>query len=124
MLKLAKPRTEPLWIDFVPGARLQIAPIGTIDILTAREAAAAVYRADREAETKDPAVQVAATVAMTTAFARRVIRAWEGIGDEDGEPIDVTPEAVDRLMEVHAAYDAFDSRVLTPVLNGLPIGAA
>lgn len=124
MLKLTPARTEPLWIDFLPGARLSIAPFGPADIMASRAAAGEVYQRDRESEEKDPAVAITATIALTTAFAHRVITAWTGIGNAEGEEIAVSPEAVEQLLALPAAYDAFDQLVMVPALNGLPLGAA
>ncbi len=39
-----------------------------------------------------------------------------GIGDADGQPIPVTREAIDLLMENWPAYDAIDNLYVAPAL--------
>lgn len=51
-------------------------------------------------------------------FAQAGIVGWKGIGDADGEPIEPTPETIDRLLDVLPAYEAFDARVVVPALAG------
>ena len=43
---------------------------------------------------------------MLQALARHAIVAWQGIADEDGAPLAVTPEAIDALMRDHPAIAA------------------
>lgn len=51
-------------------------------------------------------------IAMARALARRVITAWEGVGDEDGNPVDVTPERVDALLDLWAMFEAFQQKYM------------
>lgn len=116
MLKL--PSAEPTWIDMLPGVRMQVRPLVALDVLHAREAARGIYLAEAESETKDPAVSVTAGEAMVRACARRAVIAWEGIGDEAGEPLPVSPEAIDAAMAHPALYDRFETLVFAPALRG------
>lgn len=116
MLKLSSP--EPTWIDMLPGVRMQVRPLAALDVLHAREAARGIYLANAEAETKDPAVSVTAGEAMVRACARRAVVAWEGIGDEAGEPLPVSLEAIDAAMAHPALYDRFETLVFAPALRG------
>lgn len=118
MLKLTTRLTEPTWIDMLPGVRFQVLPFTASVMLQAREVARQVYVANADAETPDPAVSVSAGEAMVRASARRVITAWEGIGDEAGEPLPVSPETIDAAMAHPALYDRFETLVFAPALRG------
>lgn len=118
MLKINTVSAEPTWIDMLPGVRMQVRPVAALDVLHAREAARDIYLADAEAETKDPAVSVTAGEAMVRACARRVIAGWEGIGNEAGEALAVSPEAIDAAMALPALYDRFETLVFAPALRG------
>ena len=34
---------------------------------------------------------------------------WEGVGDADGNPVPVTPEGIDALLEVWPIFEAFQA---------------
>ncbi|WP_264047975.1 hypothetical protein [Methylobacterium flocculans] len=118
MLKLTPTPTEPTWLDLLPGVRVRLKPPTVLTILAARDAATEVYRADllKDAADRDPDVIVHATIAMVTSYARRRIEGWEGVGDDAGEAIPVTPENVDAAMDLHPFYEAFDRLVLAPAM--------
>ncbi|WP_371685775.1 hypothetical protein [Tabrizicola sp. YIM 78059] len=50
-----------------------------------------------------------AALSMAKALARRAILAWEGIGDADGNPIEPSPEAIDALLDLWPAFEAFQT---------------
>lgn len=117
MLKLPSTQTEPTWLDLLPGVRIQLKPKTVAMMLIAREAAVQIYQIENAAETKNPDVGTLAGIAMTRAYARGRIEAWEGIGDEAGEPAPVTPENIDLAMDVWTFHEAFDRLVLAPAMN-------
>lgn len=53
---------------------------------------------------------------MAKAVARRVVTGWEGVGDADGNPVPVTPEGIDALLDIWPVFEAFQTRCLTPHL--------
>ena len=58
---------------------------------------------------------------MLQALARHAIIAWQGIADEDGAPLAVTPEAVDALMRDHPAIAArFETEYLRELRRCTP----
>lgn len=81
---------KPSWIDLAHGVRVECEPVSSTVMIGAREDLPEDMRA---------ASNAVAFVANTKAIARRVIRAWEGVMDEKGKALPVTPEAVDALME-------------------------
>lgn len=117
MLKLAQATTESEWIELLPGVRVELKPPTIAALLLAREAAGVVYRANFEAETKDPDVGVLAAVAMTQTYARHRISGWEGVGDSAGEPAPATPENIATALEHLPFFEAFDAKVLVPAFD-------
>lgn len=108
MLRLDLTR-EARWVDLLPGVRIRIEPVTSAIMMAVR---------------MDPAVRglpaeagpAAAATAATKAAARRVIVAWEGVGDEAGEPVEVTAEGIDALLDIWPAFEAFQLKVMAPVM--------
>lgn len=110
------------WIDLGHGVRLHVEPLTTAIMSAARRdpAVIAVVKELRGAEAGAgghdlpdvlPNVDEAAIV-MAKAVARRVVTAWEGVGDAAGKPVKVTPEGLDALMDIWVIFDAFQHRYL------------
>ena len=53
---------------------------------------------------------------MAKAVARRVLTGWEGVGDADGNPVPVSPEGIDALLDIWPVFEAFQTRCLAPHL--------
>lgn len=117
MLKLDR-QSGPFWLDLVPGVRVEVEPISVASMLIAREAVAAILAPSDETEGEDPReVNARASVALVHALCRRGIRRWEGVADADGNPVAVSPETIDRLLDVWSVYDALDGLYVTPALR-------
>ncbi|AWN49485.1 hypothetical protein DK419_26700 [Methylobacterium terrae] len=121
MLKLNTAAVEPAWIDLLPGVRVQVAPAHTLDVMIAREAGTAAWRDRGDAD--DVTTSVAAYTAVTTTLARRLIRSWEGVGNEASEPVEPTRETIAEAMTVWPFFEAFDDRVVRPILSAGPQAA-
>jgi hypothetical protein len=52
---------------------------------------------------------------LVKALARHAILAWEGIGDTSGKPLPLSPDAVERLMDLDDIAAAFWDRATAPV---------
>lgn len=101
--------TEPRWVDLLPGLRIRTAPVTTAVMASARS--------DESLDGLDPkGPKEVLAVAMAKAVARRVVTEWEGVGDNDGEPLPVTPEGIDALLDIWPVFEAFQSQVLAPHL--------
>ena len=50
------------------------------------------------------------------ALARLAIQEWNGVGDADGEPTQVTPEGIDALIDLWPIAEAFERLYLAPAL--------
>lgn len=92
----------PRWFDLLPGVRLKLRPLTTALMVSAR-ADPAVEALPPEATTEELAL------AMAKAVARRAVLDWEGVGDADGNPVGVSPEGIDALLEIWPAFEAFQA---------------
>ncbi len=97
---------EPRWLDLGHGVRLRVAPLTTSFMAAARS---------------DPSVtglpegasNETIAVTMAKALARLVVLDWEGVGDADGEPVPVTPEGIDALLDILPLFEAFQLRYVS-----------
>ncbi|MGY6697743.1 MAG: hypothetical protein ACXIUW_17190 [Roseinatronobacter sp.] len=90
----------PRWLDLLPGVRLKLRPLTTALMVSAR-ADPTVEAMPPEATTEELAL------AMAKAVARRAVLDWEGVGDAAGNPVGVSPEGIDALLEIWPVFEAF-----------------
>lgn len=128
MLRLNLAR-EAEWLDLALGVRVKVEPLTTAIMVAART---------------DPAVRAivpgtpddSIAVTFAKAIAARAIVDWEGVGDEDGAPITVTPEAIYALLDLWPIFEKFqtayvakgleleaEKNVSAPLLTGSLVGA-
>ncbi len=101
MLKLDL-SNEPAWLDLGHGVRVKLHPLTTALMVAARN---------------DPAVQdlpenasdEESALAFARAVARLAILDWEGVGNADGNPIPVSPEAIEALLDLWPLFEAFQT---------------
>lgn len=101
--------TDPRWFDLLPGLRVKAAPVTTAVMASAR-----IDAALDDLDTESPKEVLA--IAMAQAVARRVVTEWEGVGDDDGNPLPLTPEGIDALLNIWPVFEAFQEKVLGPHL--------
>lgn len=99
----------PQWCDLVPGVRLRLRPLTTALMVAARGDPAI-------ADLPEGAATEEAALAMAKALARRAILDWEGIGDADRNPIEPSPEAIDALLDLWPAFEAFQTLYVAKAL--------
>lgn len=99
----------PQWCDLIPGVRVRLRPLTTALMVAARGDPAI-------ADMPEAAATEEAALAMAKALARRAILAWEGIGDAEGEPLPVSPEAIDALLDLWPAFEAFQTLYVAKAL--------
>lgn len=92
---------EPQWFELGHGVRLQLLPLTTA-LMVATRSDAAVQALDESASNDTRAAVFAA------ALARRAVICWEGVGDESGAAITVTPEGIDALLSLWPIFEAFN----------------
>jgi hypothetical protein len=103
----------PDWLDLAPGLRLLVAPLTTALMVSAR-ADPAIEAMPETATTEELAL------AMAKAVGRRAVLDWEGVGDDAGDVIPVSPEGVDALLEIWPVFEAFQTQY---VARGLILDA-
>lgn len=101
-------KRDPEWIDTVAGVRLLCRPLSSAMMLAIRSDLAGSDVASDDVE----GMQAAFTIAV----AKRSIIDWDGVGDGDGNPIEVTPEGIAALMDLHKIFEAFTEKVVNPYL--------
>ena len=103
----------PRWLDLAPGLRLQLRPLTTALMVSAR--------ADPAIEAlPNTATQEELALAMAKAVARRAVLDWEGVGDDAGNAVPVSPEGIDGLLEIWPVFEVFQTRYIA---NGLILDA-
>ncbi len=101
MLKLDL-SNEPAWLDLGHGVRVNLRPLTTALMVAARNDPA-VQGLSEDATDEESALVFA------KALARVAILDWEGIGDADGNPIPVCPEAIGALLDLWPLFEAFQT---------------
>ena len=103
----------PQWLELAPDLRLLVGPLTTALMVSAR--------ADIAIESlPDTATTEELALAMAKAVARRAILDWEGVADDTGSLVAVTPEGIDALLEIWPVFDAFQTKY---VARGLILDA-
>lgn len=106
--------TQPAWINLLAGVRLKVLPFTTALMFAIRSEFKRELEVLGEAAATLPADQMGAL--FNHVVARRAVIDWEGVGDDQGNPLDCTPEGVAALMDVYGALKAFEERYVNPRL--------
>ena len=103
---------EPRWLELGHGVRLLVEPLTTAIMLAARSdpTITAAVEADSTTSNDDLARIVAKAVA------RIVVKDWDGVGDEDGNLLPLTPEGIDALLELWPIFEAFQTKYIAGAL--------
>ena len=106
---------EPRWLDLGHGVRLLVEPLTTAIMLAARSdptiVAAAVEADSDVAHSNDDLARIVAK-----AVARIVVKDWDGVGDENGRLLPLTPEGIDALLELWPIFEAFQTKYIAGAL--------
>lgn len=119
--------TEPRWLDLGNGVRLLVEPLTTAVMLAARSdpaivaATAAVTPALNAANGAEDDALIAASNddlarIVAKAVAKITVKDWEGVGDEEGAPLPLTPEGIDALLELWPIFEAFQTHYIAGAL--------
>ena len=92
---------EPQWLDLGHGVRLQLLPLTTaLMVATRSDSVVQDLAADASNDTR--------AAVFAAALARRAIVDWDGVGDENGTVIAVSPEGIDALLSLWPIFEAFN----------------
>lgn len=108
---------EPRWVDLIPGLRVRLRPLTTALMVAARADPALDVAA---AEGEDAVATEALALIMAKALARQAILDWEGVVDAEGQPVPVSPAAIDALLDIWPVFEAFQTLYVS---RGLLLGA-
>ena len=98
---------DPQWLDLGHGVRLQLLPLTTA-LMVATRSDPAVQYIDPEASND------ARAAIFAGALARRAAVDWEGVGDESGAVVSVSPEGIDALLSLWPIFEAFNLLYVSP----------
>jgi hypothetical protein len=115
MIRLELKRDDH-WLDLGFGVRVHVRPCSAALVMAARSAAGRELGTTGEPAAGPDAIVGMRTVTFLKALARLAIKAWEGVGDANGNAAAVTPEGIDALMDLWPMADAFERLYLGPAL--------
>lgn len=108
MLKLDLAQTAR-WIDVAPGVRLHLRPLTTaLMVATRNDPEVVALASDMSDEDR--------ALIFAKALGCRAILAWEGVGDADGTPIEVSPDGVHALLDIWPIFEAFQTAYVAKAL--------
>ena len=115
MIKLGKTTSSASWIEMASGVRFKLKPLTTSLMMAARKHPLVVEIRDDAAELDDTSL----AVPMACAVAELALEDWDGVGDEDGEPVDPSPAYIQQILEQN--YPIFEAFQTKYVADGLHI---
>jgi hypothetical protein len=128
-------KTEAEWLDLGSGVRLSVLPLSTAVMMAARKGAQGQIVLPEGTDAADLDTD-SIGLAMAKAVARIVVTDWDGVGDAEGNPIPVSPEGIDALLDIWPIFEAFQTQyvaramildaeknVSSPLPNGSSAGA-
>jgi len=104
---------EPAWLDLGHSVRLHLQPLTTAMMVASRNDPAV-------AALNEDATDEESALVFAKALARNAVLDWEGVGDDGGNTIPVSPEGIDALLDVWPLFEAFQTRY---VAKGLVLDA-
>jgi hypothetical protein len=120
MLRLDLTRAAK-WRDLGHGVQLLCDPVTTGVLAEARRDPAVQGLLPEAGDDGTPApivgeVRDALAQAMALAVATRVVREWDGVGDQDGKPLPLSADGLAALLDLGPIYDAFQAHILAPAM--------
>ena len=129
---------DPQWLDLGHGVQILVEPMTTALMMAARKVAQSQIELpdtlEIEAEEFDTD---GIALAMAKAVACIAIKDWSGVGDAKGDPVPVSSEGINALLDIWPLFEAFQTKyvnsgflldaeknVSPPLLTGSSAGAA
>lgn len=102
---------EPEWLDLGHGVEILVEPMTTALMMAARKVAQSQIELpdtlEIEAEEFDTD---GIALAMAKAVACIAIKDWSGVGDEKGDPVPVSSEGINALLDIWPIFEAFQTK--------------
>ena len=117
---------EPTWLDLGHGVRLHLSPLTTAMMVASRSDPSV-------AALNEDATDEESALVFAKALARNATMQWEGVGDADGNIIQITPEGISALLDVWPLFEEFQTKYVAKglvmdaeknVLSSLPTGSS
>lgn len=99
-------KRDNYWLDILPNLRFYLRPASTAVIMAARTAAL-------KDNPEDP---IQRGTALLKCLADVAILEWEGVGDNDNNPLPPTTENIKALLDLWPVAEAFERLYLAPAL--------
>lgn len=99
-------KRDNYWLDILPNLRFYLRPASTAVIMAARTAAL-------KDNPEDP---IQRGTALLKFLADVAILEWEGVGDNDSNPLPPTTENIKALLDLWPVAEAFERLYLAPAL--------
>jgi hypothetical protein len=107
MLKLDL-SSDPRWIDLTPSVRVKVKPLTSALMLAARhDPRVQALGSSNEIPDED-----SLTLEVAKVLAGLVIEDWEGVGDGSGEPVPVSQDWIDALLDLWPMFEAFQEKIV------------
>ncbi|MCP5364112.1 MAG: hypothetical protein H6905_02570 [Hyphomicrobiales bacterium] len=104
--------SEPHWLDLGHGVRVHVKPCTTAVMMAAR----AEVQRNTVADLSEPEAAGLRAAELIKTLGKLAILDWEGVGGVEGEPLAITPNGIDALLDLWPMADAFERFYLGPVL--------
>ena len=98
---------EPQWFELGHGVRLQLLPLTTA-LMVATRSDPEVQALDSDASNDSRAAVFAG------ALARRAAVDWAGVGDANGNVLEISPDGIDALLSLWPIFEAFNLHYVSP----------
>lgn len=103
-------KREPVRVDLGEDAYILFKRLGTYGLASGRQVGAQLVASGEDV--------TVGGVAFTIAAARWGAIEWGGIGDDEGQPLELTPEGLQALLEQNVeAYEAVNTGYVLPALG-------
>lgn len=103
---------ETHWFNLGHGVRVHVRPCTTALMMAAR----AEVQRNTTADVSEPEAAGLRTAQLIKTLGKLAILDWEGVGDGEGEPLAITPNGIDALLDLWPMADAFERLYLGPSL--------
>jgi len=105
-------KREPHWLDLGHGVHVHVRPCTTALMMAAR----AEVQRNTGVDVTEPEAAGIRTAELIKTLGKLAILDWEGVGDGEGDPLAITPNGIDALLDLWPMADGFERLYLGPAL--------